>query len=325
LDLRSFKLHFVDAHVRAVVVDASGERGRDLEGEAAARVFAAAAPLIEALTAGSGARDVRAVSVDLIKRVARLSVEPQAAGEGATACTIAARVHGDAFDALAPALVQVARAIVSELRPRPELPEAPLDGAFWSEVYRRGHDGWELGRAAPPLVRWFREHPPAVGTRAFVPGCGRGHEARLLARAGCQVVAVDIVPEAIAAARELAEREGLAGAIDFRVADLFAPSGERHDLVLEHCCYCAIDPARRGEYADVLRDALVPGGVLVGLFWAHGRPGGPPFTTDRADLMARFGTRLAIRSVEEPVRDSVATRAGHELLITAEARPAPGG
>lgn len=115
----------------------------------------------------------------------------------------------------------------------------------------------------------------------------------------------------------LAAREGLA--IDFRVADVFAlPAGRRYDLVVEHCCYCAIDPARRGEYAGVLREALAPGGTLVGLFWAHGRPGGPPFTTDRADLEATFGSRFAVRAIEQPVRDSVGTRAGDEILIVAE-------
>ncbi len=149
----------------------------------------------------------------------------------------------------------------------------PSDAKFWEQLYGAGGDGWELGRAAPPFERWFKNRRPRG--RALVVGCGRGHEARLLARLGAQVTAIDFAAPAIEAARALAEREGLA--IDFRRMDLFdlPSSTEKWDLIVEHTCFCAIDPARRAEYARAAWSALAPGGELVGLFYAHGRPGGP--------------------------------------------------
>jgi SAM-dependent methyltransferase len=187
---------------------------------------------------------------------------------------------------------------------------SPSEPAYWEALYREGGDGWEQGRAAPPLVRHFAADAPR-GRRALVVGCGRGHEARLLAQSGAHVVAIDFAPAAIAAAREL----GDAG-IEFRQHDLFALAGapERYDLVVEHCCFCAIEPARRGAYVDAVANALEPGGELVGLFYAHGRPGGPPFGTTRDELRTLFADRFAWRGDEVP-GDSVERRAGQELLV----------
>ena len=41
--------------------------------------------------------------------------------------------------------------------------------AFWEERYATGADGWELGRAAPPLVDFIESTPPPRG-RVAVPG-----------------------------------------------------------------------------------------------------------------------------------------------------------
>ena len=83
------------------------------------------------------------------------------------------------------------------------------------------------------------------------------------------------------------------------MADLFelGRTPARYDLIAEHTCFCAIDPLRRDEYVDQVAAALVPGGALVGLFYAHGRPGGPPFTVDADELRARFGRRFVVDSL----------------------------
>ena len=96
---------------------------------------------------------------------------------------------------------------------------SPSDPAFWRQRYAEATQGWEIGRAAPPLERWLGQHSPK-GKRALVVGCGRGHEARLLARLGADVVAIDFAPEALDEARALALAEGVR--VDFRLRDLFA-------------------------------------------------------------------------------------------------------
>ncbi|MGZ3441637.1 MAG: methyltransferase domain-containing protein [Polyangia bacterium] len=189
---------------------------------------------------------------------------------------------------------------------------SPSDPQFWRDRYAEPSQGWEIGRAAPPLARWFAAHPP-TGKRALVVGCGRGHEARLLAAAGAHVVAVDFAPEAIAEARALAARDQ--AAVDFRVRDLFRlrEDPERYELVVEHCCFCAIDPARRGEYVDAVADVLVDGGELVALFRTQCKPGGPPFAV-AADEMERLFTRRFVLTHTSVPDDSVEGRRGNELL-----------
>lgn len=307
MDLRHLKIHLVDRHVRALVADATGEHGRDLEGERYDRVLEASAPLIGALESRLGGAchlALRAISIDPLERVVRVSIDdPERPG---------ARYQGAEYGALAGAIAQVARAAMNEVRERQQdLPgTTPSEPKFWSALYAGGGDGWELGRPTPPLKRWFTTHPPRE-QRVLVVGCGRGHEARMLAEMGANVVAIDFAPEAIEAARNFAGSE----AVDFRVRDLFAIARdvERYDLIVEHTCFCAIDPARRDEYVDVVHTVLRPQGRLVGLFYAHGRPGGPPFSTTLEELRARFTRRFLLAHHEVPT-DSAPARHGDEIL-----------
>src|SRR4051812_23767926 len=93
--------------------------------------------------------------------------------------------------------------------------------SYWEDVYRRGEDGWELGAPAPPLVRALGEIP--AGRSAIVLGCGRGHEARLLARLGWpRVVAADFAPTAIAEARRLTTEPADVRTIEWLEKDIFA-------------------------------------------------------------------------------------------------------
>jgi len=289
VDLRSFKLHRPDQHARAVVVGARGEQGRDLEGPAYARVDESAGPMWAAFERHAGA-PVRAVAVDGFARHATLSL--------ADVERPGLRLHGAEFEPFVDVVAPVARAIRSELFVRtPDVAGAgPGEARFWDSLFAADAGGWELGRAAPPLVTWFSEHVPK-GMQAWVPGCGRGHEARLLAALEATVTAIDIAPTAIAQAQAMTP-PGLS--LTFVVQDLFARMGQRpaFDLVVEHTCFCAIDRARRDDYVTAVADALRPGGMLVGLFYAHGRPGGPPFTTDRAEVERRFAPRFAIEQLE---------------------------
>ncbi len=73
----------------------------------------------------------------------------------------------------------------------------------------------------------FRE-----GERVLEIGTGVGLAAVLAARAGCRVVATDVVPAAVACARENAVLNGVGDRVEVRLGDCFAPvSGQRFDLI----------------------------------------------------------------------------------------------
>jgi SAM-dependent methyltransferase len=195
------------------------------------------------------------------------------------------------------------------------------EAAFWQSLYQEGGDRWELGRPSPSLAAQLARRPPPRGTVA-VPGCGRGHDARLLARGGHEVVGFDFVPDVIQTARGLAARDQVEVTFEARnVFDLARAYPRRFDGVWEYTCYCAIDPARRAEYVDVLAGILKPGGWLLACFFPMGeRPGGPPFGVSEPEarrLLAAAGFEL----VEDYVPlASPAGREGREWMVSARLR-----
>ncbi|MBI5154833.1 methyltransferase domain-containing protein [Candidatus Poribacteria bacterium] len=201
----------------------------------------------------------------------------------------------------------------------------PNDAAYWDAIYAAEESpGWNLEQPAPPLAAWFgggaaKLHPPG---RILVPGCGFGHEVAMLARLGFRAEGLDMAPRA----REGASRRLAAAGLEAPLhdADFFelANAPERaatYDGLVEHTCFCAILPERRADYARAAAALVRPGGYLVGLFYNHGRPEGPPFDTTKEDVAAAFGGAFDIEQLE-PAADSVEPRVGRELFAVLRRR-----
>jgi len=62
--------------------------------------------------------------------------------------------------------------------------EDPEAAGFWESMYDEGSPPWDQGAAASPLIRAVEALALPEGSRAFVPGCGFGHEALFLAGRG---------------------------------------------------------------------------------------------------------------------------------------------
>ena len=186
---------------------------------------------------------------------------------------------------------------------------------FWESNYRAGPRRWELGGATPVFQRLAESGEFAPG-RMIVPGAGLGDDARLFARHGFQVTAVDFAPTAAQAMRA---RQDPAAPIVILQADWFnLPAALRgvFDYVLEYVFVGAIDPARREAYADVVAGLLRPGGRFIGLLGPIGAPpGGPPFAVQPDDIIALLAARgLSLLRREWPP-DSVPQRRGVEELV----------
>ena len=165
----------------------------------------------------------------------------------------------------------------------------------------------------------------AAGARIAVPGAGRGHDARLLARRGYRVTAFDFAEAAVVEARRLAAAEAVELAVEQR--DVFALAhvhAGAFDGVWEYTCFCAIDPDRRDEYARVLHAILRPGGLLLACFFPL-RDGtdGPPFPVSRGDIERVLAGRFTVLEAGPPPR-SVERRRGLEWLVRARKEPSGG-
>lgn len=188
--------------------------------------------------------------------------------------------------------------------------------AFWQSLYEKGRTGWDLGGPTPVFRRIVEEGRFQPG-RMVVLGAGRGYDARLFARHGFQVSAVDFAPAAI---RELRARNNSQTPVAIINADIFEISSVLYgvfDYVLEYTFYCAIDPSRRPEYATLVSQLLAPGGRFIGLAFPIGeREGGPPFAVDPDELIALLEANgLALEHRETPPDSVPGRRAREELLI----------
>jgi SAM-dependent methyltransferase len=186
----------------------------------------------------------------------------------------------------------------------------------WDADYRRRSDGWDLGGPTPVFERLAASGRLAPG-RMLVPGAGRGHDARAFARRGFQVTAVDFAAHAAAEMQRLSEP---GAPVQVLQQDLFHLPREldgAFDYVLEYTCFCAIDPARRPEYADLVRRVLKPGGLFIDLaFPLDGRRGGPPFAVSEGEVLDLFQERgFKLLSRDKPSDSIKPRRHAEELFI----------
>ncbi len=191
--------------------------------------------------------------------------------------------------------------------------EHALTPEFWEGCYRKKEDFWDHGAPSPGLADFLAQEKYKPG-KVLVPGCGRGHDCRELARHGFDVVGMDLAPSGVAEARKLARQDRVA--VRYVLGDCLRLPRRlwgKFDWVFEHTCFCAIDPDRRDDYVRAMTSALKPRGLFLGVFYHIQPKSGPPFGTTRKELIERFSPRFEL--VRERVPRSFPNRKGKELLM----------
>ena len=186
----------------------------------------------------------------------------------------------------------------------------------WDENYEQGTDGWDLGRPTPVFQRLLSSGQLAPG-RMMVLGAGRGHDAREFARHGFQVTAVDFSSQAASEMHRLAAPDAPVEILQHDIFTLPETLNHSFDYVLEYTCFCAIDPKRRAQYADLVARLLKPNGMYIDLaFPLNERKGGPPFTVSTLEVLDLFQTRgFKLISREKPADSTSARRGAEELFL----------
>jgi SAM-dependent methyltransferase len=160
-----------------------------------------------------------------------------------------------------------------------------LSGSDWSRNYEDGNTPWDKGYGAPPLKEYL-DRLPFTG-RVLVPGCGRGHDVRLLAEQGAEAVGQDISTVATEMARAIKP----VGNETYVTGDFLDPNTDlgSFDLVFEHTCLCAILPEERAAYVRAACGALKPGGNLLSIFYVKlEKSEGPPFPISTEEINKLF-------------------------------------
>jgi SAM-dependent methyltransferase len=190
----------------------------------------------------------------------------------------------------------------------------------WQSRYEQHDTPWDKGAPAPELVRYLGTG--AISGRVLVPGCGRGHEVLALgAWPGCDAVGLDLSATAMAEATKSALARGINA--EFVTGDFFRlPSAMpgTFDWLVEHTCFCAIDPKRRADYVLAAKLALRKGGRIFGIFYLDpGVESGPPFAVSKEELAALLDPHFDL--IEEWLpRESFPGRENREWIRIMEKR-----
>ncbi len=191
----------------------------------------------------------------------------------------------------------------------------------WERAYQQGALTWDMGTPTPVFQRLLAEKdaqdksvfPPG---RILIPGAGLGYDAREFARHRFEVVAVDFARDAAEAMRNALTPETAHAVVQADLFQLPAAWNETFDYVLEYTCFCAIDPTRRGEYADVIARMLKHGGSYIALaFPTNGYTGNPPFIVNAEELIALFQARGLVLRRRESHPATIKPRKGREELL----------
>lgn len=162
----------------------------------------------------------------------------------------------------------------------------------WNAAYEDDDIPWDKGVAAPPLAEFLETH--SITGRVLVPGCGLGHDVRLLTSQGALALGMDIAPCAVRKAQAFPTVANESYAVgDF--LDLSTEWAGQFDWVVEHTCLCALELDQRKEYAASVTKALMPGGNYLAVFYrevSNSNGDGPPYPISVEAIDTLFGAHF---------------------------------
>lgn len=186
---------------------------------------------------------------------------------------------------------------------------------FWDNLYKINSVGWDLKTPTPAFIDLLESDYFKERKKLLITGCGYGYDAVAAAKNNFDVTAVDFSETAIQFAESLARKENVK--VNFLVKDFFLLDEnhlQSYEIIFDYVTFCAIDPARREEYANKIFQLLKPKGIFaIILFPIEKRIGGPPFAIDVDEATKLFSAKLELILSNDKI-NSIKPRKGRELL-----------
>lgn len=186
---------------------------------------------------------------------------------------------------------------------------------FWDNLYKINSVGWDLKTPTPAFIDLLESDYFKERKKLLITGCGYGYDAVAAAKNNFDVTAVDFSETAIQFAESLARKENVK--VNFLVKDFFLLDEnhlQSYEIIFDYVTFCAIDAARREEYANKIFQLLKPKGIFaIILFPIEKRIGGPPFAIDVDEATKLFSAKLELILSTDKI-NSIKPRKGRELL-----------
>ncbi len=182
--------------------------------------------------------------------------------------------------------------------PETSAPRASSQPAFWDERYR-AHDRLFGTDPDPFLADALRRLPS--GSSVLDVGGGDGRNTLPLAhKHGFEVTVLDFAPHALDTAMAYASAQGCTATALHADVRTWAPQ-RRYDAAV--VAFVQLLPAERPRLYDQLREAVRPGGAIIGLWFRDGHGG---------DAYDRIGPSKSDRYLNErEIRDAFAADTVH--------------
>ena len=195
-----------------------------------------------------------------------------------------------------------------------------MNPEFWQTRWQEKRIGFNQSQVNPLLIKYFSELNLPVGSRIFVPLCGKSIDMVWLAHQGFDVVGIELVESA---AQEFFIEQAIsytviehskqtdikcyqgeiAGrTIDLWVADIFTLSADdigHVDAVYDRAALIAMPAELRPQYSEKIRTLSCNASqLLLTLNYDQNERAGPPFSISQEQIQQYYGNDYQMNKLE---------------------------
>lgn len=189
---------------------------------------------------------------------------------------------------------------------------------FWEERYFTKNTPWDTKTTTPALINSINH---SKSKKIAILGCGYSKDSLFLAKTGHLVYPIDFAEKPIKYLNGIKSKEDISNLFPLHqnIFNLHKKYYDFFDIVIEYTCFCAIDPQRRPQYADLISNILNESGKFIALFFPTERrkedsDKTPPFYVNLDETLLMFKNKFNFLKIDKNP-DSIKPRRGFETLV----------